>query len=223
MSGCRSSNRATSTNPGARLSSMRHKDPMTTPGSDTASNAVVESAMRRALVLAARGPATGRIRKSAASSFGNPAPRSPKDGIAGGTPHAEVDALAKLSAGQARGATAVVTLEPCNHIGHTGPCSEALIAEGSPASSTPCTTPTRSPRAARNDCAGRRRRCRRDVRAMLSATPSGMARSDAARPTPRHPEVGIQLGRPSRGIRRLKPVDHLRSGTRARAPAARAR
>jgi diaminohydroxyphosphoribosylaminopyrimidine deaminase/5-amino-6-(5-phosphoribosylamino)uracil reductase len=30
----------------------------------------------------------------------------------------------------AAGLTAVVTLEPCNHTGHTGPCSEALIAAG---------------------------------------------------------------------------------------------
>jgi len=46
------------------------------------------------------------------------------------TPHAEVDALSKLPPGAARGATAVVTLEPCNHTGHTGPCSKALIAAG---------------------------------------------------------------------------------------------
>jgi diaminohydroxyphosphoribosylaminopyrimidine deaminase/5-amino-6-(5-phosphoribosylamino)uracil reductase len=30
----------------------------------------------------------------------------------------------------ASGLTAVVTLEPCNHTGHTGPCAEALIAAG---------------------------------------------------------------------------------------------
>jgi diaminohydroxyphosphoribosylaminopyrimidine deaminase/5-amino-6-(5-phosphoribosylamino)uracil reductase len=46
-----------------------------------------------------------------------------------GTAHAEVDALAK--AGEAaRGATAVVTLEPCNHTGRTGPCARALIDAG---------------------------------------------------------------------------------------------
>jgi diaminohydroxyphosphoribosylaminopyrimidine deaminase/5-amino-6-(5-phosphoribosylamino)uracil reductase len=46
-----------------------------------------------------------------------------------GTAHAEVDALSQAGAA-ARGATAVVTLEPCNHTGRTGPCSEALIDGG---------------------------------------------------------------------------------------------
>ena len=46
-----------------------------------------------------------------------------------GEAHAEVHALQQAGE-QARGATAYVTLEPCNHRGRTGPCSEALLAAG---------------------------------------------------------------------------------------------
>jgi len=46
-----------------------------------------------------------------------------------GTPHAEAAALATAGPA-ARGATAVVTLEPCNHTGRTGPCVDALLAAG---------------------------------------------------------------------------------------------
>jgi len=46
---------------------------------------------------------------------------------AGGN-HAEIEAL--HAAGDASGATAYVTLEPCSHQGKTGPCVDALIAAG---------------------------------------------------------------------------------------------
>lgn len=46
-----------------------------------------------------------------------------------GGPHAEIVALAQAGV-RAKGGTAVVTLEPCNHTGRTGPCSQALIRAG---------------------------------------------------------------------------------------------
>ncbi len=46
-----------------------------------------------------------------------------------GGPHAEIEAIRRAGP-RARGATAYVTLEPCNHVGRTGPCSEALIEAG---------------------------------------------------------------------------------------------
>ncbi len=42
--------------------------------------------------------------------------------------HAEIVAL--KAAGEARGATAYVTLEPCTHHGRTGPCADALMRAG---------------------------------------------------------------------------------------------
>jgi len=85
--------------------------------------------MARALQLAARGrfhaapnPHVGCVLvkdgRVIGEGFSQPA----------GGPHAEIEALG--AAGDARGATAYVTLEPCNHRGRTGPCSEALIDAG---------------------------------------------------------------------------------------------
>lgn len=85
--------------------------------------------MRRACELAERGrgntapnPAVGAVIVRDARTLG--------EGFhhRRGEAHAEVEAL--RAAGNARGATAYVSLEPCNHHGATPPCSEALIAAG---------------------------------------------------------------------------------------------
>ncbi len=90
-----------------------------------------EALMSRALELAHNGPATGinpRVGCVIVGADGGIIAEGWHRGV--GTAHAEVDALSKLPHGRARGATAVVTLEPCNHTGHTGPCSVALIEAG---------------------------------------------------------------------------------------------
>ncbi len=104
---------------------------MTIPGTPR-TTAVEAAAMLRALDLAARGvrganPLVGAVLLA-------------PDGVllgeghhrGAGTPHAEPAALADARdrGNDARGATMVVTLEPCNHTGRTGPCSAALIEAG---------------------------------------------------------------------------------------------
>ena len=97
----------------------------------TAQRQDVDAAMARALQLAARGPAGGpnpRVGCVLLAADGTVLAEGWHRGA--GTLHAEADALATVPDGAARGATAVVTLEPCNHTGRTGPCSEALLAAG---------------------------------------------------------------------------------------------
>ncbi|NKX43422.1 bifunctional diaminohydroxyphosphoribosylaminopyrimidine deaminase/5-amino-6-(5-phosphoribosylamino)uracil reductase RibD [Roseicyclus persicicus] len=86
--------------------------------------------MRLALGLGARGlgrvwpnPAVGCVIVKAGRVLGRGWTQP------GGRPHAETVALAQAGAA-ARGATAYVSLEPCNHHGLTPPCSDALVAAG---------------------------------------------------------------------------------------------
>ena len=91
---------------------------------------IERAALARAFVLAAHGPRG--LNPQVGAVILSPAGEVIAEGWhrGAGTAHAEVDALAQLAPGAARGATAVVTLEPCNHTGRTGPCSEALIEAG---------------------------------------------------------------------------------------------
>jgi diaminohydroxyphosphoribosylaminopyrimidine deaminase/5-amino-6-(5-phosphoribosylamino)uracil reductase len=98
---------------------------------DTATAERELAAMDRALALATAGlgetspnPSVGAVILDAA---GHPVGEG-RTAPAGG-PHAEVRALAQAGPA-ARGGTAVVTLEPCNHTGRTGPCARALVEAG---------------------------------------------------------------------------------------------
>jgi len=89
------------------------------------------TAMRRALVLGesvhgrtSPNPPVGAVILTADGTLAGEGVTAPVGG-----PHAEINALAGAG-DKARGGTAVVTLEPCNHTGRTSPCTEALIQAG---------------------------------------------------------------------------------------------
>jgi diaminohydroxyphosphoribosylaminopyrimidine deaminase/5-amino-6-(5-phosphoribosylamino)uracil reductase len=87
-------------------------------------------AMRRALEIATHGPAVGENPRVGCVLL-SPEGEILAEGFhrGAGNPHAEVEALTALAetGTTAEGTTAVVTLEPCNHQGKTGPCAQALI------------------------------------------------------------------------------------------------
>jgi diaminohydroxyphosphoribosylaminopyrimidine deaminase / 5-amino-6-(5-phosphoribosylamino)uracil reductase len=89
------------------------------------------AAMRRAIALSAAGLGTTSPNPPVGCVLLNPQDRIIGEGYheRKGEPHAEAQALA--AAGPlAAGATAVVTLEPCNHQGRTPPCRQSLIEAG---------------------------------------------------------------------------------------------
>lgn len=89
------------------------------------------SAMRRAIALSAHGLGRTSPNPPVGCVILGPSGHVVGEGYheRKGEPHAEVHAL--TAAGElARGGTAVVTLEPCNHYGRTPPCREALIDAG---------------------------------------------------------------------------------------------
>ncbi|MFE3327103.1 bifunctional diaminohydroxyphosphoribosylaminopyrimidine deaminase/5-amino-6-(5-phosphoribosylamino)uracil reductase RibD [Streptomyces sp. NPDC059176] len=88
-------------------------------------------AMRRAVALAAGGLGSTSPNPVVGCVITDATGRTVGEGYhqrAGG-PHAEVHAL-RAAGERARGGTAYVTLEPCNHTGRTGPCARALVDAG---------------------------------------------------------------------------------------------
>jgi diaminohydroxyphosphoribosylaminopyrimidine deaminase/5-amino-6-(5-phosphoribosylamino)uracil reductase len=86
--------------------------------------------MRMALRLAAKGvgrtspnPAVGAVLVRGGKVVGRGVHR------AAGLPHAEVEAI-RDAGSAANGADLYVTLEPCCHVGRTGPCTEAILSAG---------------------------------------------------------------------------------------------
>ncbi|MCZ9295088.1 bifunctional diaminohydroxyphosphoribosylaminopyrimidine deaminase/5-amino-6-(5-phosphoribosylamino)uracil reductase RibD [Corynebacterium yonathiae] len=94
-------------------------------------DSIISAALARAMDAGAevRGttspnPPVGAVIVSAAGEVVGVGATQPVGGA-----HAEVMAL-REAGDKARGATAVVTLEPCAHTGRTGPCAQALIDAG---------------------------------------------------------------------------------------------
>ncbi|CAM9461201.1 unnamed protein product [Chrysoparadoxa australica] len=117
--------------PGATQGGMTTPHSTALKASPLVGSDVDRSHMKRAVELASK--ALGETRP-------NPAVGcvivSPEGDVVGegyhkkaGGPHAEVHALQDAQ-GKARGCTAYVTLEPCNHYGRTPPCALALVEAG---------------------------------------------------------------------------------------------
>jgi diaminohydroxyphosphoribosylaminopyrimidine deaminase/5-amino-6-(5-phosphoribosylamino)uracil reductase len=88
-------------------------------------------AMRRALLLATQGlystgenPRVGACFIQGQDIIAEGFHRAP------GLPHAEIEAIRQAADASLQGSTCVVTLEPCSHVGKTGPCADALIQAG---------------------------------------------------------------------------------------------
>jgi diaminohydroxyphosphoribosylaminopyrimidine deaminase/5-amino-6-(5-phosphoribosylamino)uracil reductase len=95
----------------------------------SSATAIEVDAMRRALALAALGPFSPNPRVGCVLLDDDG--RTVAEGYhrGAGTAHAEADALDQAGPAAA-GTTAIVTLEPCNHTGRTGPCAQRLIQAG---------------------------------------------------------------------------------------------
>ncbi|PVZ55224.1 bifunctional diaminohydroxyphosphoribosylaminopyrimidine deaminase/5-amino-6-(5-phosphoribosylamino)uracil reductase RibD [Arthrobacter sp. H-02-3] len=106
--------------------------PLGEPDAGAPFSAAERAAMQAALAAAGQGPrgANPLVGAVVLGTDGSPLVTGYHRGA--GTAHAEADAIAQAQAAglDLRGASMVVTLEPCNHCGRTGPCARAIINAG---------------------------------------------------------------------------------------------
>ena len=95
----------------------------TTTGTDAAYMGLALSLARKAAGSVSPNPPVGAVLVRDGEVVGEGYTRPP------GQAHAEIVAI-RQAGPRARGATLYTTLEPCNHQGRTGPCSEAIIEAG---------------------------------------------------------------------------------------------
>ena len=95
----------------------------TTTGTDAAYMGLALSLARKAVGSVSPNPPVGAVLVRDGEVVGEGYTRPP------GQAHAEIVAI-RQAGPRARGATLYTTLEPCNHQGRTGPCSEAIIEAG---------------------------------------------------------------------------------------------
>ena len=92
-------------------------------GTDAANMGLALSLARKAVGSVSPNPPVGAVLVREGEVVGEGYTRPP------GQAHAEIVAI-RQAGPRARGATLYTTLEPCNHQGRTGPCSEAIIEAG---------------------------------------------------------------------------------------------
>lgn len=110
--------------------SQMNSNPQTNNGESTGTRMTYEDAMALALTEAGKGlrganPLVGAVLLDAAGELLGVGHHR-----GAGTAHAEAAALATLRPGQAKGATMLVTLEPCAHVGRMPACSRTIIDAG---------------------------------------------------------------------------------------------
>ena len=96
---------------------------MRATGTDTVSMGLALSLAERAVGSVSPNPPVGAVLVRDGEVVGEGYTRPP------GQAHAEIVAI-RQAGHRARGATLYTTLEPCNHQGRTGPCTEAIIEAG---------------------------------------------------------------------------------------------